>query len=306
MEDPQLKISPLFRTVNFGGVNFWAGCLFLPMALFLPEVRKLMEVSVFEPLGKAYLKLPQGSSAKDRKKRTLVTMKWMDSCWEFSSYLVFCCLGLLASVTQEWFTNTRYFWLGCTQLPCDYEVTTPVNLLYNLEFGWYMQSAYSMLTKFGPRKKDHNQMLIHHATTMALIAYSYATNMTRIGCMTFLLHDVCDVFLQLAKLAKYAKQENAATGGFLVFLCVWTGTRLYYFPLHIIRSAYFETIEMVAVPYGVHPQPHHSILNGFLGLLFVCHIIWTIMILRVAFKTVTTKSTDDVREDSDDSDREDS
>lgn len=290
---------------NVGGVEVWSGCACLLFALCFPRLRKLLEVSIFEPLGRVYLKLPQGSSPKDEKKRVMGTMKWMDSCWEFTSYLLFTCMGLVASFPQEWFTDTRAFWTGCTQIPCDFEVSPKLNLLYNLEFGWYLQSLYCMITKYGPRKKDHNQMLIHHVVTMGLIGYSYAINLTRIGCMVFLLHDVGDVFLQYAKLAKYAKRETTATVGFLIFLCVWFVTRLWYFPAHIIRSSYYEPIEIVAVPHGVNPQPHYTIMLSFLGALFCCHVVWTYMILKVALKTVMTRSTDDIREDSDDSDKED-
>lgn len=37
----------------------------------------------------------------------------------------------------RFFTDSKYFWLGCTQLPCDFEVSQGIRLLYCLEMGFY-------------------------------------------------------------------------------------------------------------------------------------------------------------------------
>ena len=41
---------------------------------------------------------------------------------------------------RSFFTDTRYFWLGCTEFPpCNYEVSRGLRLLYALELGYYIQ-----------------------------------------------------------------------------------------------------------------------------------------------------------------------
>jgi hypothetical protein len=48
--------------------------------------------------------------------------------------------------------------------------------------------------------------MIHHIATVILLAYSYWVNFTRIGVMVLLLHDVGDIFLEAAKLARWVPQ----------------------------------------------------------------------------------------------------
>ncbi len=46
----------------------------------------------------------------------------------------------LRGVLCSFFTDTRYFWLGCTEFPpCNYEVSRGLRLLYALELGYYVQ-----------------------------------------------------------------------------------------------------------------------------------------------------------------------
>ena len=41
---------------------------------------------------------------------------------------------------RRFFTDTRYFWLGCTQFPpCNYPVSRGIRLLYALELAYYLQ-----------------------------------------------------------------------------------------------------------------------------------------------------------------------
>ena len=64
----------------------------------------------------------------------------------------------------------------------------------------------------------------------------------KIGTMVFLCHDINDVFMEVAKLSKYAKRENLANALFALFVISWFFTRMFYFPLWIIRSAWSEPI----------------------------------------------------------------
>ena len=50
-----------------------------------------------------------------------------------------------------------------------------------------------------------------------------------------------------------------------------------------------------------HRVPYYNVFNGLLLALLVMHIYWFALIARIAYRTVVTGSTDDVREgDSDD------
>jgi len=42
---------------------------------------------------------------------------------------------------RRFFTDTRYFWLGCTRFPpCNYPVSRSLRLLYCLQLGFYLQA----------------------------------------------------------------------------------------------------------------------------------------------------------------------
>ncbi len=57
-------------------------------------------------------------------------------------------------------------------------------------------------------------------------------------------HDVNDIFLEAAKMARYAERKAVSTAIFVVFLLSWILSRLTYFPLFVIRSAWHEPIDV--------------------------------------------------------------
>lgn len=93
--------------------------------------------------------------------------------------------------------------------------------------------------------------MAHHFATIGLILYSWQVNFSRVGAMTFLCHDFNDVFLEGAKLARYARSEAWSTGLFAAFAGSWFVSRLFYFPLWIIWTAYYDPAGRIALPYGM-------------------------------------------------------
>lgn len=90
----------------------------------------------------------------------------------------------------------------------------------------------------------------------------------KIGTMVFLCHDINDVFMEVAKLSKYAKREDVANVLFAVFVLSWFASRMFYFPLWIIRSAWSEpiTVCFLQILLNLHPKKFnfcpHSIENA--------------------------------------------
>ena len=64
----------------------------------------------------------------------------------------------------------------------------------------------------------------------------------KIGTMVFLCHDINDVFMEVAKMSKYSNQHKLADVFFAFFVVSWFISRMFYFPLWIIRSAWSEPI----------------------------------------------------------------
>jgi len=75
----------------------------------------------------------------------------------------------------------------------------------------------------------------------------------------------------------------------------WFATRIYAFPFIVIRSTLFESRSRAA-EVGVDLKPHYAILNGFLIFLFVLHVYWSYLIVRIAVRQLTHGDAEDIRE----------
>ena len=62
--------------------------------------------------------------------------------------------------------------------------------------------------------------------------------------MVFLCHDVNDIFLESAKMSRYAESRRMPDVLFAVFVVTWIASRLIYFPFWVIRSVYYEPIDV--------------------------------------------------------------
>jgi ceramide synthetase len=111
-----------------------------------------------------------------------------------------------------------------------------------------------------------------------------------------LLHDANDVLMEAAKLAKYRRQEDLATGLFASFTVAWLLLRLVCYPLLVIRSTMFEFPKVIDVSLSVY-----YMFNALLCMLLVLHVYWFSLILRIVHVTLTSGGAHDVREDDDDS-----
>jgi ceramide synthetase len=133
-------------------------------------------------------------------------------------------------------------------------------------------------------KKKGWQLVAHHIATVILIAYSYYLNVTRVGVMVLVCHEANGIFLEAAKMARYAKVSEAiSTALFVTYMLSWFATGIYAFGFMVIRSALFESQEHFA-EINVSIEPHWAILNGFLLFLSVLHIYWSCLIIQVAMR----------------------
>ncbi len=90
-----------------------------------------------------------------------------------------------------------------------------------------------------------------------------------------------DIFLELAKLCRYAKREDIGIPAFVVFFLSWLVCRVLIFPAFVIRSTLFEPVVLVAAYLGIEPRPHWEIFNTLLLVLFALNVFWTVLIFKV-------------------------
>ncbi|XP_043389109.1 ceramide synthase 5 isoform X3 [Chelonia mydas] len=143
-------------------------------------------------------------------------------------------------------------------------------------------------------------MFVHHLATIGLITFSYMNNMLRVGTLVLCLHDASDFLLEAAKLANYAKYQRLCDATFILFGVVFIVTRLGIYPFWILNTTLFESWELIG------PYPSWWLFNGLLVTLQVLHIIWSCLIIRIAYKALLRgKVSKDDRSDVESSSEED-
>jgi sphingoid base N-palmitoyltransferase len=147
--------------------------------------------------------------------------------------------------------------------------------MVSMAFYWSLTASQF----FDVRRKDFWQMFAHHMITILLIALSWVCNLHRVGSLVLLVHDCADIFLEAAKLTKYANYQKVCDIIFAIFIVVWLVTRLGLYP----RILYSTTVE---APEILPMFPAYYIFNSLLLLLLLLHIGWTYLIFQVAAKAL--------------------
>jgi len=105
--------------------------------------------------------------------------------------------------------------------------------LYFFEASWYFSGMISLFVD--AKKKDFFQMLPHHVFTVLLLMISFHDSHMRVGAVVFVLHNISDPFLQMAKLFKYLFDASSkkktlfdviSTIAFVCFMIAFFATRL--------------------------------------------------------------------------------
>lgn len=159
---------------------------------------------------------------------------------------------------------------------------------------------------FDERRKDYFVMYVHHVATIALVAGSAHIGYYRSGLVVLFVHDASDVAIDVLKMANYMALEGP--GGFflseiafVVNLITWTYYRLYLFPKEVIWASTFGASERFIrdidydAPFVDRFPGLYIMCVSLLCLLFVLHIYWYLLLLRILWKIVKANNAHDVR-----------
>lgn len=136
-------------------------------------------------------------------------------------------------------------------------------------------------------------MFIHHLVTILLLTFSWACNFVRIGTLVLVIHDFADIPLEGAKICRYIKASDLVSNSvFGVFTLSWIFSRLGLLPTRVIAYTSFYGLQAIEM------FPAYYIFNALLICLQVLHVIWTILILRIAYNAIYADGVKDLREDS--------
>ncbi|XP_013856019.1 ceramide synthase 2 [Austrofundulus limnaeus] len=200
------------------------------------------------------------------------TKKFCEESWKFAFYLIAFTAGLSSLINTSWLWDQKECWRGYPKQP----VSDTHYWYYMLEMGFYL----SLILTFSRdvKRKDSKWQLMHHITTVFLIAFSYCANYVRVGLLVMLLHDSSDYILELAKMFHYAVWKRTSESLFVVFAVVFLVTRLVVLPCRLIHTTLLVSMEFYQPFFGYY------FFNALLLVLQVLHIIWGRDIVRMAFK----------------------
>jgi len=265
------------------------------------DVKELNDLAVecqMDPLElREYIKK---SREYDRGYKKLV--KFKEACWRDFIYSSCILMGYVVLSGKEWPFDLSHCWVGwpieklndeidwikAEPNKYNFEYTPPMFWYYALQLGVYIHlSVYQFVDT---KRSDFWEMFIHHIVTIALIVFSYLTGFNRVGCILMLTHDVSDVLMESAKIFNYIAKERPWAQPFtdilfLGFAIVFFLSRLVYFPLYIIHSAFTTPLEII---------PHNDnlitipVFHGLLLVLQALHIFWFYLICRLLIKVVAS------------------
>ncbi|ORY30506.1 longevity-assurance protein [Rhizoclosmatium globosum] len=150
-----------------------------------------------------------------------------------------------------------------------------------------------------PKQSDFWAVVVHHISTVSVMAASYAFGFTRIGVIILLLHDCSDPIMEFAKCSLYLKKQKTADNFFTLFAIVFLLTRNVLFP-YVIYCAHEHSIleDGTRMPRGFSFWGDFCL--GCLWVLAVLNMYWGYLIVKIAVKTIVTGEVEgDIREEDD-------
>ncbi|KAF7301312.1 Longevity-assurance protein [Mycena indigotica] len=170
-------------------------------------------------------------------------------------------------------------------------IAAPLKFYYLTQTAFYTHQIL-ILNAEAPRK-DHYQMMAHHIITVFLMGASYYFNFTRVGSFIMVLMDTCDVFLPIAKMARYMEARQIICDSlFGIFVVSWFFTRHVLFML-VIWSLWSEAPHLITLqwdPANGHflSREYHWVFLICLTALQIIQLLWFQTICRITWRVLST------------------
>jgi len=206
--------------------------------------------------------------------------KFSESCWKSAFYITSTSFGLYFVFTGGFFPETVNCWRNWPNIP----ISAGLYMFELFQLGFYYHSLYAHFV-YEVKRSDYWPLLLHHIATIMLIQFSYQLKFHRIGLLIVVAHDVNDVFFEIGKIFVYLGKERITNILFVFLLISWVTTRLGIYPIMLLYSAIFESINVI--PYDIAPV--WAPLNVFLLFLLALHIYWFGLMLRMAARVIRGK-----------------
>jgi len=242
------------------------------------------------------------------------------SLWRVLIYSLFISFAVYMLCTEGWFSipNFRFCVWGDLALTPPPKAAWPPHVspfcrqYYLLRMGYALFSVTNLVLNDNKRP-DYLMYVIHHFCEFSLLLFSFTCRFTRFGVVVLLIHDPSDLFLQMAKATAYAtrdpknqryKDVNAVF--FALFMICWLVLRLIGLPL-LFSSIWTDVVnpmktlarDICRVDVETVTIVIRLLFTGLAAGLYVLHLIWFWMIVRIALVIVTKNNYTDTRSDDD-------
>ena len=197
--------------------------------------------------------------------------KFAEASWRFLFYCFAFSFGMAILVRAPWFWDNIECWNDYPRQ----SLWPSVYFYYMIEGGFYLALACSLMNDV--RRKDFNEQIVHHCATLFLIVFSYVANFVRVGSLVMAIHDVSDIFLELAKCFVYAKRR-VADDIFTVFAVVFIVSRIFVYPYCVLHTTAVKSMWLYS------PYPGYYFFNLLLAVLQGLHCFWAYIIIAMAVR----------------------
>ena len=179
------------------------------------------------------------------------------------------------------------------------EVAPDVFCIYILQCGYYVHCVYANIW-LDVHRSDFWALMLHHVVTLSLISFSYASRYHNVGIIVVALHDICDVFIELAKCGlylqvlggkKYWLPEFISSVGFVIFTVLWIWLRMYWFQTKVLMGT-----AVASMQYDMDGE-FYLIFNVLLLILYGLNCYWFFFILLILYDVIGGSPLADKREE---------
>ncbi|KAF7433033.1 hypothetical protein PC9H_004979 [Pleurotus ostreatus] len=208
---------------------------------------------------------------------------------------------IMSQLPSFWY-RTEHFWLNYPH----WDMKPELKCYYLVQMAYWWQQLIVMVLGLEKPRKDYRELVAHHAVTLWLVGWSYLVNLTFIGNAVYMSMDIPDTFLAFSKLLNYLQRETAKMVVFAGLLVTWSYFRLW-LNLRILWSVWneFDLIPDEAKQW--YPESgawlvwwmKYQIFTPLLLLEFL-NLFWYYLILRIAYRAITTNTATDDRSDDED------
>ena len=215
-----------------------------------------------------------------------LTIKWFRGKKDNEGVRLYEDLGLLAvySINTwfacKWFLQSGYIieWAWRNKMYDAYPfanetVERAVYAIMHWQIAYY--AAMVIVVICPPRKKDWKAMLLHHLVTLSLILLSVDVDVVRGPIFVLLIHDICDVFLQLSTLANRFKLRIRIPL-FVAFTASHVILRVCIFPVAAFYSVYITA--------HIQPQYRRYTMFMFAVPIWALHLYWAVKCYKIVHR----------------------